>query len=987
MEGEENICVVCSDEITIFAVGVCDHPICYKCSTRLRVLCMENYCPTCRSNLPEVAFIQKLAKFEDIPNKNKMLVNSQFNLLFENSEIEKRFNQLIEHRCPSCLPNKQTEYKFSMLRSHLRNVHKLYYCDLCVQHLKIFTSERKLYTQAELAHHRSVGDPDDSSYRGHPLCQFCQKRYMDIDDLYRHLRKDHLFCHFCDADNISNQYYDEYSVLKEHFRKEHYLCEEPECANAQFTHAFRTDIDLKKHITQEHGQNLTKAQARQARTIDLDFQLPPRIRARDIGGRPDYRNEASSRGRYSKAQKGRAYFDGRDADLQKAIAASIEDEVQHQQALMKSEGEKTVRKEKSENNSTKPLPKLSLNEDFPSLPSATGVNNDQSTFQTRWATRSNPHNLANNMVEEFPSLTLNSSSTVNAEVKPSLKTYISKKKETNSHKQKQPVLFEEDFPQLATSNKKNNSANHASGTQPNVWTKNTKQQPKKQKQTTFNYRVPMNIDSTDISQLSHTMPVSVNTKQQTNVKQPSAKDQSSNKQASSAKQFAGVKQQTNNSKQQASNKQASNKQQSNNKQTSAKANDMSPVVTLKDVSKLLDSEENFPSLTNKKKSQENNVPVATWPIKKPTVKNSEEKKSNSFTGSLVLKSKKNKEKNSSTEKVSCDSSTKDVKKPVPAADSSESSAAASDPDSSRGNSKSCVDCVIQLNGKAELDEGRADKIGKNWEESDVKADTKRNTSNKQLDARPKEFTVQNILSEEDFPALCKNDKLAQGSSSKTSVKPPPGFAGFPNNKDSSSAYKSLLPRPPPGLSLSNSAITNFQQALTGQHPINATLKFNYCPPSNFVGRNRQLITEIRTALSNDENRFDTFKSLSQDFRHGVISSQEYYRQCFDLLGSENFPNIVQELIALLPDIAKQQALFGVHQDNSATHINTASKHVWTSKENLLQSCHVCQQVLSQSDYKAHISLYHQNSDFTWDSREPSSWSCGNFQNTSLVKAK
>lgn len=679
----------------------------------------------------------------------------------------------------------------------------------------------------------------------------------------------------------------------------------------------------------------------------------------------------------------------RDADLQKAIAASIEDEVQHQQALMKAEGEKTVRKEKSENNSTKALLKLSLNEDFPSLPSATGVNNDQSTFQNRWATRSNPNSLANNMVEEFPSLTLNSSSNVTAEVKPSLKTYNGKKKETNSHKPKQPViLFEEDFPQLATSSKKNNSANHASGTQPNVWTKITKQQPKKQKQTTFSNKTFMNIDSNDTNQLSHTtMPGSVNTKQQTSVKQPSAKEQSNNKQASSAKQFSGVKQQTNNSKQQASNKQTSNKQQSNNKQTSTKASDMSPVVTLKDVSKLLDSEENFPSLTNKKKGQENNVPVATWPIKKPTVKNSEEKKSNSFAGSLVLKSKKNKEKSSSMEKVLCDSSNKDVKKPVPAANTSESSAAASDPDSSRGNSKSCVDCVIQLNGKAELDESKADKTSKNWEESDVKADTKQNTTNKQLDARPKEFAVQNILSEKDFPALCKKDKLTQGSGLKPSVKPPPGFASFPNNKDSSSAYKSLLPRPPPGLSLSNSAITNFQQALTGQHPINTTLKFNYCPPSNFVGRNRQLITEIRAALSNDENRFDTFKSLSQDFRHGVISSQEYYRQCFDLLGSENFPNIVQELIALLPDIAKQQALFGVHQDNSSTQINTASKQVWTSKENLLQSCHVCQQVLSQSDYKAHISLYHQNSDFTWDSREPSSWSCGNFQNTSLVKAK
>ena len=75
-------------------------------------------------------------------------------------------------------------------------------------------------------------------------------------------------------------YFSNYEVLKEHFKEKHFLCEEPECAQAQFTHAFRTEIDLKKHIAQEHSQTLTKAQARQARTIELEFQLAPRVRAR-----------------------------------------------------------------------------------------------------------------------------------------------------------------------------------------------------------------------------------------------------------------------------------------------------------------------------------------------------------------------------------------------------------------------------------------------------------------------------------------------------------------------------------------------------------------------------------------------------------------------------------------------------------------------------------------------------------------------------------
>lgn len=58
-----------------------------------------------------------------------------------------------------------------------------------------------------MARHRRVGDDDDSSHKGHPLCEFCDERYLDMDVLLHHLRKDHYFCHFCDKDG-KNQYYE-----------------------------------------------------------------------------------------------------------------------------------------------------------------------------------------------------------------------------------------------------------------------------------------------------------------------------------------------------------------------------------------------------------------------------------------------------------------------------------------------------------------------------------------------------------------------------------------------------------------------------------------------------------------------------------------------------------------------------------------------------------------------------------------------------------
>lgn len=122
------------------------------------------------------------------------------------------------------------------LKEHLRKTHELFYCDICMKHLKvcirfllmvflfcssqkmtqtfiracthmqIFSFERRAYTREQLAMHRRKGDPDNKSHRGHPLCKYCDERYLDMDELFRHMRKEHYFCHFCDADG-ANQFY------------------------------------------------------------------------------------------------------------------------------------------------------------------------------------------------------------------------------------------------------------------------------------------------------------------------------------------------------------------------------------------------------------------------------------------------------------------------------------------------------------------------------------------------------------------------------------------------------------------------------------------------------------------------------------------------------------------------------------------------------------------------------------------------------------
>ncbi|CAH0701319.1 unnamed protein product [Spodoptera exigua] len=271
----ENTCVVCFKNVLYYSIGECDHPVCFECSTRMRVLCLQNECPICRQDLSRVVFTDSIQPYKELRNRvfSDRLFERQYKIGFCDEEIKQAYERLLENRCKICdkIPPFRT---FSMLSDHMRKVHERYFCDLCVKHLKIFTMERKCYTRQELAHHRRRGDVDDTSHRGHPLCEFCEERFMDADELYRHLRKEHLYCHLCDADG-RNLYYASHSALAHHFRTDHYLCEEGECAGQHLTAVFRSEIDLKAHKATVHGRGMPRGAARQARTLELQFNITP----------------------------------------------------------------------------------------------------------------------------------------------------------------------------------------------------------------------------------------------------------------------------------------------------------------------------------------------------------------------------------------------------------------------------------------------------------------------------------------------------------------------------------------------------------------------------------------------------------------------------------------------------------------------------------------------------------------------------------------
>ncbi|XP_055265151.1 E3 ubiquitin-protein ligase ZNF598 isoform X1 [Moschus berezovskii] len=333
-------CVLCCGDLEAMALGRCDHPVCYRCSTKMRVLCEQRYCAVCREELRQVVFGKALPAFAAIP-LHQLQHEKQHDIYFTDGRVFALYRQLLQHECPHC-PERPPFSLFGDLEQHMRKQHELFCCRLCLRHLQIFTHERKWYSRKDLARHRVQGDPDDTSHRGHPLCKFCDERYLDNDELLKHLRRDHYFCHFCDADGAQD-YYSDYTYLREHFREKHFLCEEGRCSTEQFTHAFRTEIDLKAHRTACHSRS--RAEARQNRQIDLQFSYAPRHSRRSEGviGGEDYEEldrynrqgrmgRASGRGaQQSRRGSWRYKREEEDREVAAAIRASVATQQQQQQ--------------------------------------------------------------------------------------------------------------------------------------------------------------------------------------------------------------------------------------------------------------------------------------------------------------------------------------------------------------------------------------------------------------------------------------------------------------------------------------------------------------------------------------------------------------------------------------------------------------------------------------------------------------------------------
>ncbi|XP_021768642.1 E3 ubiquitin-protein ligase ZNF598-like [Chenopodium quinoa] len=91
--------------------------------------------------------------------------------------------------------------------------------------------------------------------------------------------------------------------------------------------------------------------------------------------------------------------------------------------------------------------------------------------------------------------------------------------------------------------------------------------------------------------------------------------------------------------------------------------------------------------------------------------------------------------------------------------------------------------------------------------------------------------------------------------------------------------------------------------------------------------NKSLVERMRAALDYDENKYNAFKEISQEYRQGFIDTWEYiqYVKQFDLT------HLIPDMARLCPDIRKQKELFEAY---NAIYQSNGSQETFWGNDNL-----------------------------------------------------
>lgn len=262
---EEELCFICAEPVSLYSVGPCNHRTCHICALRLRALYKMPECSYCKATLHKLVFTTSPTKDfgaftgHDLPHSDAKL-----GISFESREQMDSTLILLRYNCPDerC---EVASAGWSDMKMHAKRDHNRLLCDLCIRHKKIFAHEHTLHTPQTLAAHMK---------QDHRFCEYCTTHFYSDEEIFDHMRKKHEQCHICKASGNEEErwnYYRDYNMLEDHFKKRHYLCPAKTCLDKKFM-VFESETDFKAHQVAEHGAEMSSRELKEAMKIEANFR-------------------------------------------------------------------------------------------------------------------------------------------------------------------------------------------------------------------------------------------------------------------------------------------------------------------------------------------------------------------------------------------------------------------------------------------------------------------------------------------------------------------------------------------------------------------------------------------------------------------------------------------------------------------------------------------------------------------------------------------
>lgn len=268
-DDEARTCCLCFEDAEWFAVGSCDHDdVCALCAYRLRVVMRDRSCPLCKATNDMIVITRVAAsekRFADYPTfgtfGGSSMAFDERGQLFVYTDADSDgaeaaaalLQSLRALTTPACTVKGCVSFRGGTMRAletHLRDVHSMQYCSICLDFRPLFVAEHQAFTESAMQRHREAE---------HQRCTFCavvgdgaSGLYFDESALLRHMRDRHHSCGLCGDSGPGSDWYAEYVGLQAHFEDDHFPCTEAECVAARHV-VFATADELAAHRAFEHG--------------------------------------------------------------------------------------------------------------------------------------------------------------------------------------------------------------------------------------------------------------------------------------------------------------------------------------------------------------------------------------------------------------------------------------------------------------------------------------------------------------------------------------------------------------------------------------------------------------------------------------------------------------------------------------------------------------------------------------------------------------